>query len=137
MKKRGNWDLDEAESIKLAILTLQTVIGQEFKSNDIEIGVVSREHPLFAKLSAEKVEYYLNEVSKKDWIRFVCSNYSSILRIKLMLYYSNIIINIQIWKLYTELRQDSGVIWNYLYRNFAVFFLFHFLVFLGFVLVEL
>lgn len=42
MKKRGNWDLDEAESIKLAILTLQTVIGQEFKSNDIEIGVVSR-----------------------------------------------------------------------------------------------
>lgn len=47
MKKRGNWDLDEAEAIKLAILTLQTVIGQEFKSNDIEIGVVSREHPLF------------------------------------------------------------------------------------------
>jgi len=35
LKKRGNWDLDQEEAIKLAILTLQTVIGQEFKSNDI------------------------------------------------------------------------------------------------------
>jgi len=51
LKKRGNWDLDQEEAIKLAILTLQTVIGQEFKSNDIEIGVVSRESPLFSKLS--------------------------------------------------------------------------------------
>lgn len=52
LKKRGNWDLDEAESIKMAILTLQTVIGQEFKSNDIEVGVISRENPRFAKLPA-------------------------------------------------------------------------------------
>lgn len=49
-KKRG-WDLDEDEAIKLAILTLQTVIGQEFKSNDIEIGVVSVKNPRFGKLS--------------------------------------------------------------------------------------
>ena len=83
MKKRGNWDLDEAEAIKLAILTLQTVIGQEFKSNDIEIGVVSRENPVFGKLSSERVEYYLNEVSKKDWVQFVCSNYSSTIQIYL------------------------------------------------------
>jgi hypothetical protein len=34
MKKNG-WDLSEEEAIKLAITTLQTVIGQEFKSNDI------------------------------------------------------------------------------------------------------
>lgn len=66
MKKRGNWDLDETEAIKMAILTLQTVIGQEFKSNDIEIGLVSKEHPYFGKLAADRVEYYLNEVSKKD-----------------------------------------------------------------------
>lgn len=50
----------------MAILTLQTVIGQEFKSNDIEIGVVSKERPYFGKLAADRVEYYLNEVSKKD-----------------------------------------------------------------------
>jgi 20S proteasome subunit alpha 1 len=66
MKKRGNWDLDEAEAVKLAILTLQTVIGQEFKSNDIEIAIVSKENPLFGKLSQEKIEYYLNELAKKD-----------------------------------------------------------------------
>lgn len=66
MKKRGNWDLDENEAIKLAILTLQTVIGQQFKSNDIQIGVASRQNPKFGKVAADRVEYFLNEVSKKD-----------------------------------------------------------------------
>lgn len=51
MKKRGNWDLSEEEAIKMAILTLQTVIGQEFKNNDIEIGLVSKSSPKFQKLS--------------------------------------------------------------------------------------
>lgn len=65
MKKKG-WDLEEDEAIKLAILALQTVIGQEFKPNDIEIGTASVKNPKFTKLSSEKIEYYLNEVSKKD-----------------------------------------------------------------------
>ncbi len=65
MKKNG-WDLSQEEAVKLAITTLQTVIGQEFKSNDIEIGVASVARPKFAKLSADQIEYYLNEVSKKD-----------------------------------------------------------------------
>ena len=60
MKKKGSWDLNEEDAIKMAITTLQTVIGQEFKSNDIEIGVVSESSPKFGKLNAEKVEYYLN-----------------------------------------------------------------------------
>ena len=63
--KKG-WELEEDDAIKLAILTLQTVIGQEFKSNDIEIGVVSAKNPRFGKLSQERIEFYLNEVSKKD-----------------------------------------------------------------------
>lgn len=50
----------------MAIMTLQTVIGQEFKNNDIEIGIVSKSSPKFQKLSLERIEYYLNEVSKKD-----------------------------------------------------------------------
>lgn len=66
MKKKGSWDLSEEEAIKMAIITLQTVIGQEFKSNDIEIGIVSKSRPKFEKMNAEEVEYYLNEVSKKD-----------------------------------------------------------------------
>ena len=66
MKKRGSWELSEEEAIKMAITTLQTVIGQEFKNNDIEIGLVSVGSPRFSKLSLERIEYYLNEVSKKD-----------------------------------------------------------------------
>ena len=65
MKKTG-WDLSEEDAIKLAITCMQTVIGQEFKSNDIEIGVVSVKNPKFGKLSQEQIEFYLNEVSKKD-----------------------------------------------------------------------
>ena len=52
MKKKG-WDLSEEDAIKLAITTLQTVIGQEFKSNDIEIGTVSAANPRFRKLNQE------------------------------------------------------------------------------------
>ena len=65
MKKKG-WDLSEEEAIKLAITTLQSVIGQEFKSNDIEIGAVSVKNPKFRKLDQEEIEFYLNEVGKKD-----------------------------------------------------------------------
>lgn len=65
MKKSG-WDLSEEEAIKLAITTIQFVIGQEFKSNDIEIGTVSVRNPKFTKLSQDQIEFYLNEVSKKD-----------------------------------------------------------------------
>ena len=54
MKKNG-WDLGEEEAIKLAITCMQTVIGQEFKSNDIEIGVASVKNPKFGKLSAEQI----------------------------------------------------------------------------------
>ncbi len=68
-QKKRRWELEEDEVIKLAILTLQTVIGQEFKSNDIEIGVVSAKNPKFTKLNAERIEFYLNEVSKKDWVK--------------------------------------------------------------------
>lgn len=49
MKKNG-WNLEQDEAIKLAITTLQTVIGQQFKSNDIQIGVVSVKNPRFQKL---------------------------------------------------------------------------------------
>lgn len=65
MKKNG-WDLSQDDAIKLAITAMQTVIGQEFKSNDIEIGVASVANPKFAKLNADQIEFYLNEVSKKD-----------------------------------------------------------------------
>lgn len=65
MKKNG-WDLSQDDAIKLAITAMQTVIGQEFKSNDIEIGVASVTNPKFAKLNADQIEFYLNEVSKKD-----------------------------------------------------------------------
>jgi 20S proteasome subunit alpha 1 len=65
MKKSG-WDLSEEEAVKLAVTALQTVIGQEFKANDIEIGVATTKNPKFTKLSAEQIEFYLNEVSKKD-----------------------------------------------------------------------
>lgn len=59
MKKSG-WDLSEEDAIKLAITCMQTVIGQEFKSNDIEIGVVSVKSPKFGKLSQDQIEFYLN-----------------------------------------------------------------------------
>ena len=54
MKKKG-WDLSEEDAVRTAIMTLQTVIGQEFKSNDIEIGIVSEKNPKFNKLNNEQI----------------------------------------------------------------------------------
>lgn len=41
-------------------------MGQEFKSTDLELGVVSVEHPNFRKLTVDEIEKHLNDISQKD-----------------------------------------------------------------------
>ncbi len=65
-KKKSGWDLSHEDAVKMAINTLQTVIGQEFKPNDIEIAVMTLADRKFRKLNPEELEYFLNEVTKKD-----------------------------------------------------------------------
>lgn len=64
LKKKIEYNEDEA--IQLAISCLSTVLALDFKSTEIEIGVVTREHPEFRKMPKEEIEKHLNEIAEKD-----------------------------------------------------------------------
>merc|ERR1711957_964915 len=59
-------DLTEAETIQQAIACLQSVMGMDFKAGDIEVGVVSKARPFFARLTDNEVDTHLTAIAEKD-----------------------------------------------------------------------
>lgn len=58
--------LPESETIQQAIGCLQAVMGMDFKAADIEVGVVSKTRPKFARLADVEVETHLTAIAEKD-----------------------------------------------------------------------
>eukprot|EP00401_Gymnodinium_catenatum_P030230 CAMPEP_0117489468 /NCGR_PEP_ID=MMETSP0784-20121206/17050_1 /TAXON_ID=39447 /ORGANISM="" /LENGTH=244 /DNA_ID=CAMNT_0005284195 /DNA_START=87 /DNA_END=821 /DNA_ORIENTATION=+ len=58
--------LPEAETIQQAVLTLQTVMGLDFKPTDIEVGVVSKTHTAFRRLTEAEIDNHLTAIAEKD-----------------------------------------------------------------------
>lgn len=54
------------ETIECAIQTLATIVGQEFKATDLEIGLVTGEHPRFRVLSLDELDAALTRLAEKD-----------------------------------------------------------------------
>jgi len=54
------------ETVESAISTLQTVIGVDFKPNDIEVSVVSVAHPQMRRLNGEEIDRYLSLIAERD-----------------------------------------------------------------------
>ena len=52
--------------IQLAINTLSSILSQDFKPTEIEIGVVTREQPKFRALTVAQIEDHLNRMAEKD-----------------------------------------------------------------------
>jgi len=50
----------------LAVTTLQNVLALDFKPNEIEIGVLSKDNPVFRKLTTAEIEHILTQISEKD-----------------------------------------------------------------------
>lgn len=65
-KLKKKIDYTEVEAIQLAISCLSTVLALDFKSTEIEIGVVTRDQPEFRKLAKEEIETHLNAIAEKD-----------------------------------------------------------------------
>eukprot|EP00485_Elphidium_margaritaceum_P008435 CAMPEP_0202696116 /NCGR_PEP_ID=MMETSP1385-20130828/9466_1 /ASSEMBLY_ACC=CAM_ASM_000861 /TAXON_ID=933848 /ORGANISM="Elphidium margaritaceum" /LENGTH=267 /DNA_ID=CAMNT_0049352227 /DNA_START=41 /DNA_END=844 /DNA_ORIENTATION=- len=59
-------DLDEKGTVEFAIEALQKVLGVDFKSNQVEVAVVTKNNLRFSVLSEQKIDAYLTAISEKD-----------------------------------------------------------------------
>ncbi|RUP50509.1 nucleophile aminohydrolase [Jimgerdemannia flammicorona] len=58
--------LDEEETVELAITTLSSILAADFKSSEIEVGLVSSTSPKFRTLSEAEIEEHLQKIVEKD-----------------------------------------------------------------------
>ncbi|XP_051126182.1 proteasome subunit alpha type-6 [Andrographis paniculata] len=54
------------ETVQTAISALQSVLQEDFKANEIEVGVVRKDDPVFKVLSAEEIDEHLTAISERD-----------------------------------------------------------------------
>lgn len=64
LKKKG--DFNHEETIQLAINCLSTILSADFKSTEIEVGVVSKDEPNFRVLGESEIEAHLTAIAEKD-----------------------------------------------------------------------
>lgn len=65
-KLKKKTDFTNDETIQLAISCLSAVLALDFKSTEIEIGIVTRDDPKFRPLTKDEIERHLNEIAEKD-----------------------------------------------------------------------
>jgi len=59
-------DLSFEETLDLAIITLQTVLGADLKPTDLEVAVVTTQNPTFKPLTVEEIDTHLTRISDRD-----------------------------------------------------------------------
>ena len=57
---------NEKETVEYAIEALQKVLGIDFKSNQVEVAVVTKNKRKFKLLSQKEIDQYLTDISEKD-----------------------------------------------------------------------
>lgn len=63
---RGEVHLNTAETIQLAVSSLQSVLSADFKPKEIEIGIVTKENPRFRKLTPDEIDEVLSAIVQRD-----------------------------------------------------------------------
>jgi 20S proteasome subunit alpha 1 len=64
MKNDPSFSYDE--TVQTAISALQSVLQEDFKATEIEVGVVTEKDPIFRVLSTEEIDEHLTAISERD-----------------------------------------------------------------------
>jgi len=65
-KQKVPFQMNEKETIEMAIEALQKVLGVDFKSNQVEAAIVTKSQPRFRLLTEKEIDSYLTAISEKD-----------------------------------------------------------------------
>jgi len=63
-KKKTDYTLDE--TIQLAISCLSTVLSVDFKTTEVEVGIVSKSDPKFRVLTEQDLDRHLTAIAERD-----------------------------------------------------------------------
>ena len=65
-RPRGN-EFDVRPPCRTAVACLQTVLGEDLKARELEVGIVTNDDRKFRLLSVEEIEEHLTAISERDW----------------------------------------------------------------------
>ena len=61
----GN-EFDAQTAVQTAVGCLQTVLGEDLKARELEVGIVTNDDRKFRLLSVEEIEEHLTAISERD-----------------------------------------------------------------------
>ncbi|RRT62741.1 hypothetical protein B296_00016284 [Ensete ventricosum] len=65
-KMKNDPSFSYEETVQTAISALQSVLQEDFKATEIEVGIVRKDDPAFRVLSTEEIEEHLTAISERD-----------------------------------------------------------------------
>ncbi|KAJ2722470.1 Proteasome subunit YC7alpha/Y8 (protease yscE subunit 7) [Coemansia sp. Benny D115] len=65
-KLKGDEQPNTEDTIELAIATLSSVLSANFKAQDLEIAIVTKDRPQFRVLNVEEIDTELSRIAEKD-----------------------------------------------------------------------